>query len=86
MCRNLCELPNECQEFSLSGPALFCSRTRYYKNGLLMAVLRQLVARTNRRFQFQKRGQLFIRMHNETLSVAAMCVRNPDRLPFAINR
>jgi hypothetical protein len=26
------------------------------------------------RFEFQKRGQLFIRTHNETLSVAAMCV------------
>ena len=30
----------------------------------------------NRRFQLQKRGQLFIRTHNETLPVA-MCV-NPD--------
>ncbi len=27
---------------------------------------------TNRRFQFQKRSQHFIRMHNETFSVAAM--------------
>jgi hypothetical protein len=26
----------------------------------------------NRRFQFHKRSQLFIRVHNETLSVAAM--------------
>jgi len=33
----------------------------------------------NRRFKFQKRGQLFIRRHNETLSVAAVCVGNPDR-------
>ena len=40
----------------------------------------------NRRFQFQKRRQLFIRSHNETLSVVAMCVRNPDRLPVVINR
>jgi hypothetical protein len=39
----------------------------------------------NRRFQFQKRGQLFIRVYNETLSVA-MCVRNPDRSPVGINR
>jgi hypothetical protein len=31
-------------------------------------------------FEFQKRGQLFIRTHNETLSVVAMCVCNPDRL------
>jgi hypothetical protein len=32
----------------------------------------------NRRFQFQKRSQLFIRAHNETLSVVAMRVSNPD--------
>jgi hypothetical protein len=34
-----------------------------------------------RPFNFQKSGQLFIRPHNETLSVAAMCVSNPDRSP-----
>jgi len=28
---------------------------------------------SNRRFQFHKRGQQFFRVHNETLSVAAMC-------------
>jgi hypothetical protein len=39
----------------------------------------------NRRFEFQKRSQLFIRVHNETLSVAAMCVSNPDRSPFTIH-
>jgi hypothetical protein len=32
----------------------------------------------HRRFKFQKRRQLFIRSQNETLSVAAMCVNNPD--------
>ena len=32
-----------------------------------------------RPFQFQKRGQLFIRTHNETLSVAAMRVSNENR-------
>jgi hypothetical protein len=31
-----------------------------------------------RRFKFQKSSQLFIRTHNETLSVAAMSVGNPD--------
>jgi hypothetical protein len=31
--------------------------------------------------EFQKRGQLFIRTHNETLSVAAMRVSNEDRSP-----
>jgi hypothetical protein len=30
------------------------------------------------RFQFQKRSQLFIRVHNETLSIA-MSVNDPDR-------
>jgi hypothetical protein len=29
-------------------------------------------------------GQLFIRTHNEALTVAAMRVSNPDRLPVGI--
>jgi hypothetical protein len=41
---------------------------------------------SNRRFQFDKRSQLFIRTHNETLSVVAMCVCNPDRSPVRMNR
>jgi hypothetical protein len=41
---------------------------------------------SNRRFDFHKSGQLFIRVHNETLAVAAMCVCNPDRSPVGINR
>jgi len=36
---------------------------------------------SNRRFQFQKSGQLFIGTHNETLSIAAMRVGNEDRSP-----
>jgi hypothetical protein len=32
------------------------------------------LSRSNYRLEFQKRGQLFIRTHNETLSVAAMRV------------
>jgi len=36
---------------------------------------------TNRRFQFEKRSQFFIRVHNETFCVAAMRVRNPDEQP-----
>jgi len=39
-----------------------------------------------RRFKFDKRSQLFIRTHNEALSIAAMRVTNPDRSPVAINR
>jgi hypothetical protein len=40
----------------------------------------------NRRFQFQKCSQLFIRVHNETLPVIAVCINNPDRSPLRINR
>jgi hypothetical protein len=32
----------------------------------------KFAAGANRRFKFQKRSQLFIRMHDETLSVVAM--------------
>jgi hypothetical protein len=40
----------------------------------------------NRRFKVQKRSQLFIRVHNETLPVVAVCVSNEDRSPVGINR
>jgi len=40
----------------------------------------------SRRFEFQKRRQLFIRVHNESLSVVAMRICNPDRSPVGINR
>jgi hypothetical protein len=40
----------------------------------------------NCRFQFQERRQLFIGMHNEPLSVVAVCVSNRDRSPVGINR
>jgi hypothetical protein len=33
------------------------------------------------RFKFAKRRQQFVSVHNETLSVAVMCVNNPDRSP-----
>jgi hypothetical protein len=35
-------------------------------------------------FEFQKRGQQFIRAHNETLSVAVR-INNPDRSSFGVN-
>jgi len=38
------------------------------------------------RFEFRKRSQFFIGTHNETLSVAAMCVSNPDYSPARIYR
>jgi hypothetical protein len=44
----------------------------------------KLAETPNPRFQFQKRGQYFIRVHNETLSVIAVCIDNPDSPPFAI--
>jgi hypothetical protein len=40
----------------------------------------------NRRFEFNKSSQLFIRTHNEAFSVAAMRVNNPERSPVGINR
>src|SRR6266550_9084640 len=39
----------------------------------------QFAASANRPFQFQKRSQLFIRKHNETLTVVAMRVSNSER-------
>jgi hypothetical protein len=40
---------------------------------------------TGRQFQFQKRRQLFIGVHNKTLPIFAMRVNNPDRSPVRIN-
>jgi hypothetical protein len=40
---------------------------------------------SNRRFKFQKDRQLFICPDDETLSVAAMCVGDPDRSPAKIH-
>jgi hypothetical protein len=37
-----------------------------------------LTASVNRRFQFNKRAELFVAVHKETFCVAAMCVSNPD--------
>jgi hypothetical protein len=47
---------------------------------------RIMVVAIARRFKFQKRSQLFIGVHNETLSIVAMCVCNPDRSLTGINR
>jgi hypothetical protein len=35
-------------------------------------------------FEFEKRCQFFIGVHNETLSVVVVCVCNPDRSPAGI--
>jgi hypothetical protein len=42
-------------------------------------------ASANHRFKFQKRSQLFIRTHNETLSVVAVRVSNEDCSPVRIH-
>jgi len=42
-------------------------------------------ASANRRFEFHKRGQQFIRVHNVTFAFIAMRVCNPDRSPVGIN-
>ena len=44
----------------------------------------QFAASVNRPFQFQKRGQLFIRTHNEPPSRRRNALGNPDRPPFAV--
>jgi hypothetical protein len=41
--------------------------------------------RAHRRFEFKKSAQLFIGVHNETLSVAAMCVGNPGCSPVSVD-
>ena len=46
---------------------------------------RHSAATPNRRFEFDKRGQLFIRTHNETLSIVAMCISNEDCPPARIH-
>jgi len=45
----------------------------------------KLAAIANRAFEFHKRSQLCIRVHNEPLAVVAMRVGNPDCSPFEIN-
>jgi hypothetical protein len=44
----------------------------------------KLDAGTNPRFQFHKRGQYFIRVHNQTFSVATLYVGNLDRSRFVV--
>jgi hypothetical protein len=53
------------------------------RDGFLLV---RLISGANRRYQFQKRSQLFIRAHNEPLSVAAMRISNPDPSPVGFNR
>jgi hypothetical protein len=52
---------------------------------MLASLSRQFAATPNRRFDFHKRSQLFIRTHNVTAPVVAMRVCDPDRSPVAIH-
>jgi hypothetical protein len=45
----------------------------------LVSVSRQFFAGANRCLKLHECGQFCIGLHNETFSVAAMCVSNPDR-------
>jgi hypothetical protein len=49
---------------------------------LRKAVKHNRAATANRRFEFDKRRQLFIRTHNKTLSIAAVRIGNPDPVSF----
>ena len=49
-------------------------------------MIREQFGKLNFLREVNKRGQLFIRVHNETLSVVAMCVCNPDRSTSKIQR
>jgi len=51
---------------------------------LTVNVVKCAAASANLRFQFQKRGQLFIRTHNKPLSVIPMRISNPDCSPVGI--
>ena len=69
-----------CPTAVLPLPTLLLKRARkgrVLKNLADLSIL--FAASADRRFQFQKRGQLFIGVHNEALSVVAMCIRNPER-------
>jgi hypothetical protein len=52
----------------------------------LARVSSRFAASANHQFKFQKRSQLVIRTHNETLSVVPMRVCNEDCSPVGINR
>jgi hypothetical protein len=56
------------------------SDTEFGKN--LASLSSGFVAGPSCRLKLDKRSQLFIPTRNETLSVAAMCVSNPDRSPL----
>jgi hypothetical protein len=52
---------------------------------VLVQTLLALPWLANGRFMFEKRPQLFVRTHNEPLSVIAVCVSDEDYSPAGIN-
>jgi hypothetical protein len=69
--------------------AFICTRPDHGINGdyevsVLTRLIKNEKERLGNRFKFQKRRQLFICMHNETLLIAAMRVSNRDRSPLRI--
>jgi hypothetical protein len=52
---------------------------------VIWGTMLDLLSLANRRFKFKERGQLFIRSHNEALTVASVRVSNPDRAPGTIH-
>jgi hypothetical protein len=62
----------------------FLNSLRNLKNSVSRAWARRNESQI--RFEFQKRRQDFICTHNETLSVVAMRICNPDRSTVGINR
>jgi hypothetical protein len=74
--------PRESALLPYPGIQIFWNGDEFGKNAASLS--KQFAASANRQFEFEKRSQLFIRPHNETLSVVTMCVSNPDRSPVGI--
>jgi hypothetical protein len=66
-------------------PLLLLTATGRPKPEEMKRLNSQPLPTANRRFEFQKRSQLFIRSHDEPVSVATMCVSNEDCSPARIH-
>ena len=62
------------------GGMLVFIAVQFRKN--LASLSRQFSAGADHRFQFDKRGQLFIRTHNESLSINASAAQDRARIVF----
>ena len=61
-------------------PSTWVSALPLSSHACFLALIR-LARSANRCFQFQKRAHYFISIHNEALSIVAVCVDNPDCPP-----